>query len=268
MAIHFQTLLSSSSGNVLMLWNERTRIMIDAGVRSQRQLRELLDLHGCDPCVDGILVSHLHGDHINYSSLRVIEQRQLPLHVHEENVDLLVEKHFKQKAFDGLVLDVYDDAPFRIGDFTIRTFETVHDGSSYSCGFVFECPNGAKKCKIAAVTDLCDWREVVPHIIDCDFLYVEANHDLDLLDLYPNWNSYNHLSNNSAGRLIRRVVDESRQPPHTVLVGHLSQMRNRPELALAAIRAILPKGKPYSAIDLCAAPPTLPSRIFRATRHD
>ena len=262
MPVFFQSMLSGSSGNCLMLWSEHTRLMIDAGARSQKALRAILD--GCveEPPLSAVLISHLHGDHVNYSSLSVFAQTGHRVFIHRDNRRQLMMKHAKGKPFAELKLVEFGNGPFTVGEFTIENFEVEHDGNSRNCGFVVKWQEGERVRKAVAATDFHEWSAVADHFIDADFLYLEANYDPEMLRIYPNPNSHFHLSNVKTGRLLARTLAQSRHLPQTVVLGHLSAERNQPELALSTVREMIMRDTAAPQIDLHVAPRYGPSPIF------
>ena len=108
-------------------------------------------------------------------------------------------------------------------------------------------------------TDFCEWATLRPWFEDADFVYVEANHDPELLERNWNPNSLYHLSNGQCGDLLREALDHSHAPPAAVMLGHLSEDRNRPELAEATVAAILEEAG-HGSVELYVAPRFQPSR--------
>ena len=151
MALHFQSILSGSSGNCLLLWTGETRLLIDAGFRAQRDFVEVLG-HVL-PDVDGVVVSHLHGGHINYSSLRVLEEHGVPVYVHEGDTAFLGEKHFKGRGFSGLELRPFSSKRFRVGEFSIEPFELPHEPGYTTFGFEVSCTQKGRQTKVVLGRD-------------------------------------------------------------------------------------------------------------------
>src|SRR5512138_2034289 len=93
MAVHFQSLCSSSSGNCLTLWTDKTRLVFDCGLGSMKRTRAAMQGFTEGPGrPDAIVISHAHSDHISHYPLRVIEQLQLPVHVHRRCMGQLRER--------------------------------------------------------------------------------------------------------------------------------------------------------------------------------
>ena len=70
------------------------------------------------------------------------------------------------------------------------------------------------------------------YFVDSDFMFVESNHDMDLLARHFNPNSRFHMPNPETARLLGIVRRNSRKRPQAVMLGHLSAIRNRPNIAL------------------------------------
>jgi phosphoribosyl 1,2-cyclic phosphodiesterase len=260
MALHFQSIISGSSGNSVCIWTDSTVVIIDAGFRSQSQFRDLLadDLDD----IDGVVVTHLHTDHIGYPALRVMEDRGIPLYVHREDHEFLGHKHWGGNGLDGLNLRRFSRRRFRVGDFSVKPFEVPHADGYTTFGFEVSCVQHGRQRRVVAATDLWDWQDVLDRFQDADFIYVEANHDLELLRRYPNPNSHFHLSNPACGRLLARAVGGSRRVPFGIMLAHLSSERNEPNLAVDTVWETLDEAG-YGDIELSVAPRYEPSEVIR-----
>jgi phosphoribosyl 1,2-cyclic phosphodiesterase len=229
LSLHFQSLCSGSSGNSLLVRTETTTILIDAGFNSMRKCRNALGnfLHE----IDAVIISHLHTDHIHYSSLRVLQDCGIPVYVYEKEIPLLARWHFRRLPFLDLKIRPFKERPLSIGDFSITPFGVPHDQFRNTFGFEISVPRKGRAKKIVAATDFWDWRHLAGWFTDADFIYVEANHDPELLRAHPNPRSHYHLSNESCGELLKRAFIGGRTRPKTVMLGHLSEIRNSPKLA-------------------------------------
>jgi phosphoribosyl 1,2-cyclic phosphodiesterase len=131
---------------------------------------------------------------------------------------------------------------FSIGEIDICPFTIPHDAAD-PCGFVFHVRT--ESIRMAIATDL---GYVPPNVKmalkNVDVLLLESNHDLEMLKdgPYP-WSvkqrvlsRVGHLSNAAAAEFLLRDYDGG---AHTIVLGHLSEQNNLPELArLAAEQAI------------------------------
>lgn len=130
--------------------------------------------------------------------------------------------------------------PFQIGDIAVSPFTIPHDASD-PVGFVFQ----AEGVRMAFATDL---GYVPPNVKaqlkNVDLLLIESNHDLEMLrdGPYP-WqvkqrvlSRVGHLSNDATAEFLESSYDGQAA---YVILGHLSESNNLPELArVAAERAL------------------------------
>ena len=80
-----------------------------------------------------------------------------------------------------------------------------------------------------------------------------ATCDPDLLRRYPNYRSRFHLPNERCGRLLQTAIDSSEKYPLGIMLGHLSEERNEPDLALDTVWEILDEAR-HGEIELSVAP--------------
>ena len=122
--------------------------------------------------------------------------------------------------------------PFRIGEIDVCPFTIPHDAAD-PCGFVFS----AQGIRMAIATDLGYMPPNVKAALgNVDVLLLESNHDLEMLKdgPYP-WSvkqrvlsRVGHLSNLATAEFLARDYDGG---AHTIILGHLSESNNVPELA-------------------------------------
>lgn len=131
-------------------------------------------------------------------------------------------------------------ASFSIGDIDVCPFTIPHDAAD-PCGFVFSSAG----IRMAIATDLGYMPPNVKFALrNVDVLLIESNHDLEMLKdgPYP-WSvkqrvmsRVGHLSNLAAAEFLERDYDGG---AHTIILGHLSESNNAPELArISAEQAI------------------------------
>ena len=251
MTLHFKSLCSSSSGNCLLLWTDSTRILIDCGLSSMRRTRQILKKHLGNPGdLDAVIVSHNHSDHISYYPLRVLEELGIPVRIHEKNLDQLKDKHLYGYGFGSLKIKTFNNNSFTISDLEIQPFEVPHNPYFHTCGFIVNHQNK----KVVIATDFNNYQDSIEHFTDSDFIFVESNHDLELLRRFFNPNSKFHMPNFKTGQMICEIRKKSKKPPKTVILGHLSLQRNEPHLALNETRKIFKKTETPLDFNLLAAP--------------
>jgi len=146
----------------------------------------------------------------------------------------------KDPTFLPLVEYFQAGQPFQIGDISVSPFTIPHDAVD-PVGFVFQ----AEGVRMAVATDL---GYVTPNVKAqlkrLDLLLLESNHDLEMLrdGPYP-WSvkqrvlsRVGHLSNEAAAQFLETEYDGQAT---YVILGHLSESNNLPELArVTAERAL------------------------------
>jgi phosphoribosyl 1,2-cyclic phosphodiesterase len=251
MPLYFQSLRSSSRGNCLLLWTDRTRVIIDCGLGSMKRTRELLGMYVGSPMdIDALVVSHMHSDHISYYPLRVFENEGIPVRIHESCLPQLKEKHFNGYGFSSLKLRSFADRDFRVGDMTFSPFEVPHNPVFPTYGFIVKY----KSTKAVIAADFNGWGDLLGRFIDSDFIFVESNHDLELLRQNYNPNSRFHMPNPQTGKLLCSVRNNSSKAPKAVMLGHLSLIRNEPQIALREIESSFASEEMEMDFELLAAP--------------
>ncbi|MHC4118249.1 MAG: MBL fold metallo-hydrolase [Planctomycetota bacterium] len=260
MPLHFKSLRSSSSANSLLVWTDRTRVLIDCGLGSMKKTRQVLTQNLGEPSdVDAVVVSHMHTDHIGYYPLRVLDSLGVKVRVHERCVSQLRDKHFKGRGLGSLQLKPFAERGFKVGDLNFKAFEVPHNPLYPTHGFVIK----HKKCKMVIATDFNSWDTSLEHFIDSDFIFVECNHDPELLARHFNPNSLFHLPNPETGGLLCAVRRYSKRPPQTVMLGHLSEIRNRPHIALGEVRRSFERAGMELDFSLLAAPRLEASEVVK-----
>ena len=200
--------------------------------------------------IDSVLITHAHSDHVSYYPLRVLDEYGLSVHMHDDCVDQVKGKHFKEYGFNGLDIKPFKKEEFIIGDFCVKPFEVAHN--PYYPTYGYEILWQDKKVVIA--TDFSRWDQVFDRFVDADFIFVESNHDLELLDMYYNPNSEFHMPNPDTADLLIHVARQSKKPPQAVMLGHLSSQRNNIDIALAETNTAFDEANLEMGFSLIAAP--------------
>ena len=238
------TLASGSSGNCLYIESDETRILVDAGI-SLKQIGLRLSKLGVGLSdLDAVIVTHEHSDHT--SAIRKIG---LPVHVARATSHLWYDKVNSLREFDT-------DTSFTIKDLFITPFSVPHDALD-PVGFSIESGNGKKT---GVVTDIGSVTALVrERLRGSNALVIEFNHDNDILlySHYP-WDlkqrirgRLGHLSNHQAAELLSELVHCGLK--HVVLA-HLSQVNNRPEVAFESASKALRKTEDGTEVQISVAP--------------
>jgi len=246
--IGFCPLASGSKGNCIYLGTQNTKILIDAGISTRAIKTRLADIDVDLEDIDAILITHEHFDHIQ--GLRVAAYKMgIPVFANNETAK-------------GIV-DYYQDCPqfkifstgetFEFGDIEIHPFSIQHDTLD-PVAFTVR----VNDLKMGFCTDLGFASTLVQNKLqECDYLYVEANHEPSMVHACPRPMVYKqrvlsrsgHLSNEACGNLLAEVAHPGLKHVH---LAHLSGECNSPEKAISVIREIL--AKKGIDVDMCAAP--------------
>lgn len=253
----FATITSGSSGNCIYIEGGNTSLLVDAGC-SNRCLKQALAGFGKTPeQISAILISHEHSDHIS-GALRFSRRFGIPIYASELTWEKLPFYH----DFFPWERHIFDYG-MEIGDIGLDFFRLSHDAVQ-PVGFLL----AADGQRVGVATDTGIITPSMARLLkDCDGLVIEANHDRDMLlrGPYPYMlkqrvaSERGHLSNQQAGEALLALLGP--QTRH-VLLAHLSETNNRPELALkqvctalglsaaAAAISIAPRFEAHPLIDL------------------
>ena len=235
------SLASGSSGNSFLIKSEDTALLVDAGISARQIVQGLEELGFYARDLDAVLVTHEHSDHIK--GLKTICKASGAA-VYASRGTLL------GIPFAPELENVRTFTPgdsFRIGGIDVESFSTSHDAADPT-GFSFS----AAGRKISIVTDTgIVTEEAFESIKGCDALVLESNHDESVLRMgrYP-WflkqrilSDVGHLSNEAAANAVLRLLSLERaagiEKRRLVLLAHLSQENNFPQMALATMSNIL-----------------------------
>jgi len=252
-------LRSGSSGNCTLLSCEGVNILIDAGGQSQIGLSRILaevNLEISD--IAAVVNTHLHGDHINKSAVKLLGKQGIPLWIHEKN-KVPFSGYHTQSDVDRLPLHTYSYSPFEIGTVQFEPFGVSHDARGTTCGFRISAV-GDDSAFISYAADLGIIPDrVLEYFYNAQIIYLEANYNDELLWANPRRiyshkkrvsGRRGHLSNVQAGEALVKIHDGSHTAPVNVILGHLSDDHNSPELALETVQSILEKNKVKLALSI------------------
>jgi phosphoribosyl 1,2-cyclic phosphodiesterase len=240
-------LRSGSSGNCTIIEYQGSYILLDAGGMSQKRIKELLsEVNISLEHISGLIITHTHSDHINYSALKVCEKFKIPVYIHEDNLPI-VKNSFGTTLISNLMVHTFNNDPFLIDKgIQISPFEISHDAAKVTSGFSLMKPSGSFFTYAADLGYFPD--SLASSFINSKVIILESNHDLDLLWKNPSRphihkkrvaGNYGHLSNIQAAEAILKILDGSHTAPEKIVLCHLSKDHNSPELATETITKIL-----------------------------
>lgn len=232
--MQIQILASGSSGNATFFELGNTRILIDAGISARRIERGLAAIGVKAGDLDAILITHEHSDHINGVDV-LARKHHLPVYARPLTWNVL---RFREKLDPDCRRELPDS--LEVGQVKVEPFQISHDAVD-PVGFCLY----HHQFKYVVATDLGIVTPVVKEALAwADVAVLEANHDLEMLDVgpYPFYlkrrikSAVGHLSNNDAARLL---ADVPRNSTMQVFLAHLSQQNNRPSLAERTVSRLL-----------------------------
>lgn len=255
-------LSSGSDGNVTYIETEHAKVLLDAGL-SCTEITKRLALLGVEPStIDAVLITHEHSDHIK--GLDVFATKYgTKVYVHTKGYSALASKLKKAEKIQFIL---FDDLDFYIKDLKVTNFSLPHD-SAYCSGYSFL----EKTKKVSILTDLGHTNtEVLSKIAGSTLVYLEANHDVEMLNNNPNYplmlkhrilGKNGHLSNISAAQVIKTLAESGTKQ---IMLSHLSTENNTPQTAYNTICEYLKQfGIEEGKNIKIAATSTRPSFIFK-----
>lgn len=226
-------LSSGSKGNSTLITTNETKILIDLGTSSlyvEKELKKLL----IDPNeLDGILVTHIHVDHIK--GLKVFVKKYNPtLYVTEKLLYLLEEQigKFNYK--------LYEDKKAFIKDIRVDVIKTSHDAGE-SVGFIV---NNSDK-SIVYITDTGYINSKYYNSLTNKNVYIlESNHDVKMLreGPYPYYlqqrvlSDKGHLSNKQASDYLAKFIGNNTKK---IVFAHISEKNNSEEKVLETFGEVM-----------------------------
>lgn len=229
--INFRSIVSGSSGNCSIFSDGETNILIDCGI-SGKKITAFLNEIEVDPYeINGILVTHEHIDHT--SGVGVFSRKY--------DIPVIASKG----TWDGMKIGKIEDKnkiafnknePMCIGGICVTPFDIPHDANQPT-GFLIE-KNGKKYAVATDMGYITD--KVIDTLSGCAAVIIEANYDEQMLKngSYPAVlkkrisGKSGHLDNRDTGVLASKLVKLGTK---RIMLGHLSNENNSPEIAFAEV---------------------------------
>ncbi len=226
----FASLGSGSRGNGTVVEIGDERILVDCGF-TVRQAETRLDRIGLKAAdLSAILVTHEHSDHI--SGVGALAYKYgIPVYASFGTL----ESARRNAAVIGSAINAH--SPFQVGEVEVTPVVVPHDAREPT-QFVFR----HESVSVGIVSDLgCVTPFVIEQFSGLDGLLMESNYDFNMLvkGRYPERvkrriaSDLGHLSNEQAAAFLAAVGHEEL----TVVVGHVSEENNHPDLLAESFRA-------------------------------
>ena len=234
----FCSLYSGSSGNSMFITSDKAKILIDAGLPGKKIDEALKAINEETKNIDGIFITHEHSDHIK--GVGVLSRKyDIPIYANANTWSAMESSLGKIKEHNIKVID--KRSVTEIGDLSIKAFNIPHDAAA-PMGYTVS--DGKKNISVA--TDFGTFtREIYDNIKDSEVILLESNHDINMLKFGPYpyslkrriLSEIGHLSNEDCGNAIVELVKCGSNKK--VILGHLSNTNNQPDLAYATVLDVL-----------------------------
>lgn len=254
---------SGSEGNCIFISGTEGKILIDVGISGKRVEEGLKSIHVAPAELDAIFITHEHSDHVK--GVGVMARRyEIPIYGTVETIHAMLHTKNVGKIKEELIHLVEPDRKVQVKDLEINPFTISHDASNPVAYTI--CSGGQK---IGLATDLGCYDEYTIHNLkDSDLLFLEANHDVNMLQVGPYpyllkqriLGKKGHLSNVNSAKLLCQL--HSNKLKHVILA-HLSKDNNFPDLAYETVKCeLLEQGIDCKNNFLTVANYSKPSSMF------
>ena len=236
---------------------------MDAGIpwRRAQERMAVLGLRPSSYC--GLLISHEHSDHSSHAGI-FHRATGMPIAASQRTVDV-IRHSVLGRVQEYQIRRFRSGTSWELGPFRVETYQLHHDAVD-PVGFIVD--NGQRR--VGFITDLGRAsRKIQAALGTLDAVFIESNFDRGLLEGNPRyplslkeriWGFRGHLENRYSAALVK--THASQRLRH-VLLSHLSEDNNHPELALAAHRAEWDSDLPLFDIpQLLVAPRHEPSPLL------
>jgi len=237
--MRFSVLGSGSRGNSVYVESGQTGILIDGGFSGKELAKRLRSIDRDIADVKAICVTHEHNDHI--SGVGVISRRySIPVLA---NVGTFRRAEKKLgKLHERIEFETGSSIEFE--DLKIRSFRISHDTAD-PVGFVID----DKKLSLGYCTDTGKSSHLMTRrLLGCNGIILEFNHNPGMLKNGPYplalqqrvRSSQGHLSNEDGAEFLNTILSNQLQ---IIVLAHLSDTNNTPQLARFEAEKILAKGE-------------------------
>lgn len=217
--IGFCPLASGSKGNSIYFGSKNSKILIDAGLTFLQLRTRLQNINVDIKVIEAVLITHEHLDHI--AGLKILSEKlDIPIFANSDTAKAIYNNlHILPKFKIFTTMEAFEYKDLKIFPFSVQ-----HDTLD-PVGFVIQTNN----LKFGFCADLgFVTSTVINSLKDCDYLYMEANHHIPMVQssvksyIYKQrvLSKQGHLSNESFLKLIEDVLHPNLKHIH---LAHISQ---------------------------------------------
>ncbi len=252
--MHIQVLSSGSEGNSTLIRAGEVTALIDAGLGREAMLQRLESARLGPEAIGHVLVTHGHLDHSRSAGL-VARRDRATLHVAESQLTHPWARRAKKLAALAIGGEFTLRAKLGTDEARVRVVPIPHDCDP-TVAFRIE-----KDGRVAAIlTDIGrPDADVARDLAGAHVLVLEFNYDPGMMASGPYpavlqkriAGGRGHLSNAQSAEMLERLASENL---HTLVLAHISQKTNRPDIALEMAHATLDRLGIASQVRVIAAP--------------
>lgn len=223
---------SGSAGNAVLVESGDTRVLIDAGFPVRELAARLAAIGVSGESIESVIVTHEHTDHVRGVCAAA---RRWKWRVYASSGTLAGYPLLRGTCAHAFAAG---DA-LELGDLTVQTVRTPHDGTEPVAVLATARASGIRA---GIVYDLGHVPPSYHRLFErLDLLVLESNHDEGMLRAGPYppvvqariAGAFGHLSNRRSGMFARECVHAGLAQ---LVLAHLSERCNQPEIALASMR--------------------------------
>lgn len=233
-------LASGSSGNCFYIENGNSAVLIDAGISNSQIIKRAESLELDMGKIKGIFITHEHIDHVRGADV-LARKLRIPIFSTKKtaaNCFLCSDESFLKYIKNYSVV--------KIGSMSISAFSKSHNAAdpvSFSI-------KGNKV--VSVITDAgYGCKNISEHVSKADFLFMEANHDENMLSIgpYPYYlkrligSNIGHMSNRQAGLC---VLENASHKLKRIVLSHLSEVNNTPQVAFNTFVSLISERSNFS----------------------
>ncbi len=233
----FSPLFSGSSGNCSVVSAGGTNILVDAGMTGKAIVSALDDVGLSPQDISAIVVTHEHIDHVK--GVGVLSRKfDIPVYANE-GTWVAASPLIGTIAMRNIRTFVTGQ-DFYVGDIDVTPFPVSHDAAE-PVGYRFF----NKGVRLVCMTDTgFAPQRLRDEAAGADLIYLESNHDIDMLKNGPYpyqlkkriLSDKGHLSNDAAGELLTKLYTTG---VRRAILAHLSSENNTERTAYDTVRSAL-----------------------------
>jgi phosphoribosyl 1,2-cyclic phosphodiesterase len=249
-------LASGSSGNCFYVENNDKAVLIDAGISAKQTLERLENMQINSQKIKGIFISHEHADHTKGADV-LARTLNVPIFATKGTI-----KNSTLCTDEKLIQTIKAAESINLAGLEIESISKSHDAEE-PISFIIR-----NKKTLSILTDFgYSCKNISSAINESDFLVMEANHDLQMLENGPYpyhlkkriLSDKGHISNLHAAI---SVLENSRNHLKGIALAHLSSTNNTEKLAHSTFKNLLKERKDLSP-KITISSQDEPSELFK-----